>query len=45
MNPRGTSNLKKAAGEATVFEVGDCIREAKVFEAISEGFMAAMKII
>jgi 2,4-dienoyl-CoA reductase-like NADH-dependent reductase (Old Yellow Enzyme family)/thioredoxin reductase len=36
--------LRAAAGKATVFEVGDCVRGAKVFEATSEGFMAAMKI-
>jgi 2,4-dienoyl-CoA reductase-like NADH-dependent reductase (Old Yellow Enzyme family)/thioredoxin reductase len=36
--------LRAAAGKAAVFEVGDCVRGAKVFEAVSEGFMAAMKI-
>jgi NADH dehydrogenase FAD-containing subunit len=40
-----TELLRAAAGKATVFEVGDCVRGAKVFEAISEGFMAAMKVI
>jgi NADPH-dependent 2,4-dienoyl-CoA reductase/sulfur reductase-like enzyme len=40
-----TERLRAAAGKATVFEVGDCVRGAKVFEAISEGFMAAMKVI
>jgi 2,4-dienoyl-CoA reductase-like NADH-dependent reductase (Old Yellow Enzyme family)/NADPH-dependent 2,4-dienoyl-CoA reductase/sulfur reductase-like enzyme len=37
-------NLRTAAGQAAIFEVGDCVRGAKVFEAVSEGFMAAMKI-
>lgn len=40
-----TERLRAAAGGATVFEVGDCIRGAKVYEAVSEGFMAAMKIV
>ena len=38
-------SLRAAAGPAAVFEVGDCVRGAKVYEAISEGFMAAMRII
>ncbi len=37
--------LRSAAGKATVYEVGDCVRGAKVFEATSEGFLAAMKIL
>ncbi len=37
-------NLKAAAGNAVVFEAGDCVRGAKVYEAVSEGFLAAMKI-
>ncbi len=37
--------LKAAAGKATVSEIGDCVRGAKVYEAVSEGFMAAMKIL
>jgi 2,4-dienoyl-CoA reductase-like NADH-dependent reductase (Old Yellow Enzyme family)/thioredoxin reductase len=37
--------LLAAAGGSTVFEVGDCVRGAKVYEAVSEGFMAAMKIV
>lgn len=37
--------LRQAAGKAAVFEVGDCVRGAKVFEAGTEGFMAAMKIV
>jgi NADH dehydrogenase FAD-containing subunit len=40
-----TERLRAAAGKAVVFEVGDCVRGAKVFEAINEGFMAAMGII
>jgi len=40
-----TEYLRVAAGEATVFEAGDCVRGARVYEAVTEGFMAAMKII
>lgn len=40
-----TERLRSAAGRAAVFEVGDCVRGAKVFDAISEGFLAAMKIL
>lgn len=36
--------LRAAAAKAIVFEVGDCIRGATVYEAVNEGFMAAMKI-
>ena len=37
--------LREAAGKAVVFEAGDCVRGAKVFEAGTEGFMAAMQIL
>jgi NADPH-dependent 2,4-dienoyl-CoA reductase/sulfur reductase-like enzyme len=37
--------LRQAAGKAAVFEAGDCIRGAKVFDAGTEGFMAAMNIL
>jgi 2,4-dienoyl-CoA reductase-like NADH-dependent reductase (Old Yellow Enzyme family)/thioredoxin reductase len=40
-----SEHLRSAAGELPMFEIGDCVRSAKVFEAISEGFMAAMKIV
>ncbi len=36
--------LRLAAGRATVFEAGDCVRGAKIVDAIHEGFMAALKI-
>ena len=38
-------SLRAAAGPATVWEAGDCVRGAKIFEAVSEGFIAAMKIV
>jgi 2,4-dienoyl-CoA reductase-like NADH-dependent reductase (Old Yellow Enzyme family)/thioredoxin reductase len=37
--------LRSATGKAKVFEVGDCVRGANVYEAVSGGFMAAMEII
>ncbi len=37
--------LRAAAGRATIFEVGDCVRGATVFEAVNEGFLAAMRIL
>ena len=39
------AKLKTAAGKALALEAGDCVRGAKVFEAITGGFMAAMKIV
>lgn len=40
-----TEILAAGIPEAIVFEVGDCVRGARVFEAVNEGFMAAMKIV
>ena len=37
--------LRSAAGSATVFEVGDCVRGADVYKAVNGGFMAAMEIV
>ena len=37
--------LREAAGNIPVFEIGDCLRAAKVGEAVQEGYMAAMSII
>ena len=37
--------LRKAVGNIQVFEIGDCVRAARVGEAIQEGYMAAMSII
>ncbi|MHB8076402.1 oxidoreductase [Desulfosporosinus fructosivorans] len=37
--------LHDAADDIPVFEIGDCVRAARVGEAIDEGYMAAMKII
>lgn len=45
MNSNSTKELKVAVGKIPVFEVGDCLRAAKVVDAVNEGFMAAYKII
>ena len=37
--------LREAAGNITVFEIGDCVRAAKVGEAVQEGYRAAMSIV
>ncbi len=45
MQPNNTAVLKAAVGTIPVYEVGDCVRAAKVVDAVSEGFMAAMNIV
>jgi len=37
--------LREAAGDIPVFEIGDCVRSAKVGEAVQEGYTAAMSIV
>ena len=37
--------LREAAGSIPVFEIGDCVRAAKIGEAVQEGYRAAMSII
>ena len=37
--------LRAAAGTIPVFEIGDCVRPAKVGEAVQEGYTAAMSIV
>jgi 2,4-dienoyl-CoA reductase-like NADH-dependent reductase (Old Yellow Enzyme family)/thioredoxin reductase len=37
--------LREAAGDIPVFEIGDCVRAAKVGEAIQEGYTAALSIV
>jgi 2,4-dienoyl-CoA reductase-like NADH-dependent reductase (Old Yellow Enzyme family)/thioredoxin reductase len=37
--------LREAGGDIPVFEIGDCVRAAKVGEAIQEGYTAAMSIV
>jgi pyruvate/2-oxoglutarate dehydrogenase complex dihydrolipoamide dehydrogenase (E3) component len=45
MKPNSTAELKAAAGNISVYEVGDCVRAAKVVDAIVESYMAALNII
>lgn len=40
-----TRKLREAAGSIPVFEIGDCVRAAKVGEAVQEGYTAAMSIV
>jgi len=46
MKANSTAEFRNAAGgDIPIFEAGDCMRAAKVGEAIQEGCLAAMKII
>jgi 2,4-dienoyl-CoA reductase-like NADH-dependent reductase (Old Yellow Enzyme family)/thioredoxin reductase len=45
MKANSTAELRDAAGGIPVYEIGDCVRAAKVVDAVEEGFMAAMKIV
>ena len=38
------ASLKNAAGDIPVFAIGDCVRAAKVGEAVQDGYSAAMSI-
>ena len=46
-NRRQTEALRDAAKarNVSVFEIGDCVRAAKVYEAVKEGYLAAMSIL
>ncbi len=44
-NRKETEALHAAAGDTPVYEIGDCVRAAKVYEAIKEGYLAAMAIL
>ena len=39
------TKLREAAGDIPVFEIGDCVRAAKVGEAVQEGYTAALSIV
>jgi NADH dehydrogenase FAD-containing subunit len=45
MKANSTAGLRAAAGKVPVYEVGDCVQAASVFEAIRDGFTAAMEIV
>ena len=40
-----TEALRAAAKDVQVYEVGDCVRAAKVYDAVREGYLAAMSIL
>ena len=44
-NKEEAENLHDAATNVPVYEIGDCVRAAKVYEAVREGFVAAMSIL
>jgi pyruvate/2-oxoglutarate dehydrogenase complex dihydrolipoamide dehydrogenase (E3) component len=44
-NREETETLRAAAGDTPVYEIGDCVRAAKVYEAVKEGYLAAMAIL
>jgi pyruvate/2-oxoglutarate dehydrogenase complex dihydrolipoamide dehydrogenase (E3) component len=44
-NRKETEALHAAAGDTPVYEIGDCVRAAKVYDAIKEGYLAAMAIL
>ena len=45
MKSNSTAELKKAIKNAEIYEIGDCVRPAKVDSATREGFLAALKIL
>jgi NADH dehydrogenase FAD-containing subunit len=46
-NRKQTEDLRNAAAAAgiPVHEIGDCVRSAKVFEAVQEAYLAAMAVL
>jgi 2,4-dienoyl-CoA reductase-like NADH-dependent reductase (Old Yellow Enzyme family)/thioredoxin reductase len=44
-NRKETESLHAAVKDVPVFEIGDCVRAAKVYEAVKEGYLAAMSIL
>jgi 2,4-dienoyl-CoA reductase-like NADH-dependent reductase (Old Yellow Enzyme family)/NADPH-dependent 2,4-dienoyl-CoA reductase/sulfur reductase-like enzyme len=44
-NKKEAEHLHKAVIDVPVYEIGDCVRAAKVYEAVREGFIAAMSIL
>jgi len=37
--------IRSAIKDATVYEIGDCVNAAKVYDAVRQGFIAAMSIL
>jgi 2,4-dienoyl-CoA reductase-like NADH-dependent reductase (Old Yellow Enzyme family)/thioredoxin reductase len=44
-NSEKARELKAAAGDIPVFEVGDCVSPGKVYDAVRQAFVAAMSIL
>jgi 2,4-dienoyl-CoA reductase-like NADH-dependent reductase (Old Yellow Enzyme family)/NADPH-dependent 2,4-dienoyl-CoA reductase/sulfur reductase-like enzyme len=44
-NKEEAEKLRSAIKDATVYEIGDCVNAAKVYEAVRQGFIAAMSIL
>jgi pyruvate/2-oxoglutarate dehydrogenase complex dihydrolipoamide dehydrogenase (E3) component len=44
-NKEEAENLHDAVTDVPVYEIGDCVRASKVYEAVREGFIAAMSIL
>jgi 2,4-dienoyl-CoA reductase-like NADH-dependent reductase (Old Yellow Enzyme family)/thioredoxin reductase len=44
-NKEEVQRLRAAAGDTPVYEIGDCVRAAKVYDAVRQGFVAAMSIL
>jgi 2,4-dienoyl-CoA reductase-like NADH-dependent reductase (Old Yellow Enzyme family)/thioredoxin reductase len=40
-----TEALRAAAEGARIFEIGDCVRAAKVFDAVREGYVAGLSVL
>ena len=44
-NRETAKNLRAAAGEIPVYEIGDCVRPGNVYDALRQAFIAAMSIL
>jgi 2,4-dienoyl-CoA reductase-like NADH-dependent reductase (Old Yellow Enzyme family)/thioredoxin reductase len=44
-NRKETEALRAAAKDVPVHEIGDCVRAAKVYDAVKEGYLEAMSIL
>ena len=44
-NRKETEALHAAVKDVPVYEIGDCVRAAKVYEAVREGYLAGMSIL
>ena len=44
-NKGEAERLRAAAGERPVFEIGDCVCPAKVYDAVRQGFVAGMSVL